>query len=135
MREIYKIKYISDVTTPNDDMPACLEPEIDKALLTLTIEGVIPSLPRTSSCSFSVTLRTSNRMQLCCSDMALPCYTQISFHETVVATNESPCVIYSPALNGVTGTLQLSYSACTQTDYRIGSNCTIQTGEFVFLCT
>ncbi|BFZ07863.1 hypothetical protein BsWGS_10902 [Bradybaena similaris] len=102
--------------------------DVKTAHLTLTIGGEMGSLAKTRSCSFSLTFGTSNLMQLCCSDMAMPCYTQISFLGTVVATNESPCVVYSPTSDGVTGTLELSYSVCTQTDYMIGSNCTIQTG-------
>ncbi|BFZ07865.1 hypothetical protein BsWGS_10904 [Bradybaena similaris] len=126
---------MSDVNTLDDYLYACLEPDVDKALLTLTIAGVVTTLPKTRSCSFSMTLDTSNLMQLCCSDMAMPCYTQISFRGAVVATNESPCVVFSPTSDGVTGTLQLSYSVCTQTDYMIGSNCTIQTGVVTTVAT
>ncbi|BFZ07862.1 hypothetical protein BsWGS_10901 [Bradybaena similaris] len=109
--------------------------DVQTAHLTLTIAGAVTTLPKTRSCSFSMTLGTSNLMQLCCSDMAMPCYTQISFRGTVVATNESPCVVYSPVSDGVTGTLELSYSVCTQTDYLIGNNCTIQTGVVTTVAT
>ncbi|BFZ03688.1 hypothetical protein BsWGS_06727 [Bradybaena similaris] len=102
--------------------------DVNTARLTLTIAGVVGSLPKTKSCSFTLTFGTFNLMQLCCSDMALPCYTQISFRGIVVATNQSPCVAYAPTVDGVTGTLQLSYSVCTRTEYRQGNDCTIRAG-------
>lgn len=115
-------------------MSVYLEPDITTARLTLTIAGEVGSLPTDGSCSFPLAISTSNLMQLCCSDMAMPCYTQIKFRGVVVATDESPCVIYSPAADRVTGILQLSYSVCTQTEYDKGNDCTVQKGTCVCLC-
>lgn len=109
--------------------------DVNTARLTLTVAGVVVPVPATGACNFTLTLNTSNPMQLCCSDMAMPCYTQISFRGTVVANNESPCVTYSPTLDGVTGTVQLSYSVCTQSEYIPGNNCKVQPGVVITTAT
>ncbi|BFZ17760.1 hypothetical protein BsWGS_20799 [Bradybaena similaris] len=109
----YKLPEICDVTT---------------ARLNLTIDGVNTDLESMGHCTYSITLFQATRLLLCCSDMAMPCYSQILFLGTVVATDESPCVTYSSTFGGVTGVLQLAYSVCGLTDYIAGALCNVTFG-------
>ncbi|BFZ02985.1 hypothetical protein BsWGS_06024 [Bradybaena similaris] len=109
--------------------------DVTTAKLTLTIDGVIELPTSNGSCSITLTLSKSNLMQLCCSDAAMPCYTQISLLGDVVANNESPCVFYSPTADGVSGILQLSYSVCAKTNYTQGTACIVKKGTVSRLTT
>lgn len=106
--------------------------DIKTAILNLTVnnDGFFPgvTLENMEDCTYSVRLFKTTPLLLCCSEMAMPCFSQISFRGTVVATGESPCVTYSSPEDDVTGILQLSYSVCTPTDYIQGMVCNVAHG-------
>ncbi|BFZ13877.1 hypothetical protein BsWGS_16917 [Bradybaena similaris] len=103
--------------------------DVKNATLVLKVNG--RSIIDSANCHYHIILNADNEIELCCTNMATPCYPRVTVRQYVLQGDLPACVRYQVLMYNakLMSTMEKSYSVCTKDIYYMAGSCVATSGQ------
>ncbi|BFZ13880.1 hypothetical protein BsWGS_16919 [Bradybaena similaris] len=103
--------------------------DVSNATLVLKVNG--RSITDSANCNYHIILNADNEIELCCTNMASPCYPRVTVRQYVLQGDVPACVRYQVLKHNakLMSTMVKSYSVCTKDIYYMAGSCVAASGQ------